>query len=47
MQLHDFVVEPDPDGGTLEASFSPDGQYVLSGIIWIAPQCVYINVCFF
>lgn len=31
VKLHEFILEPDPDGGTLEASFSPDGQFVLSG----------------
>lgn len=31
IKLHEFILERDPDGGTLEASFSTDGQYVLSG----------------
>ncbi|KAJ7545674.1 hypothetical protein O6H91_08G005500 [Diphasiastrum complanatum] len=30
-KLHGFTLEPNPDGGTLEASFSPDGQYIVSG----------------
>ncbi|EFJ21707.1 hypothetical protein SELMODRAFT_106264 [Selaginella moellendorffii] len=30
-QLHVHKLEPCPDGGTLEASFSPDGQVIISG----------------
>eukprot|EP00249_Psilotum_nudum_P006786 c20058_g1_i1 orf=75-1067(+) len=30
-KLHGFTLEPNPEGGTLEASFSPDGQFVISG----------------
>ena len=43
MQLHEFIVEPDPDGASLEASFSPDGQYILSGIILLLYNA-YMNV---
>ncbi|KAH7387381.1 hypothetical protein KP509_16G020200 [Ceratopteris richardii] len=30
-KLHGFTLEANPDGGVLEASFSPDGQFVVSG----------------
>ncbi|KAG0608340.1 hypothetical protein M758_8G098000 [Ceratodon purpureus] len=30
-KLHDFTLEPNPDGGVLEASFSPDAQFVIAG----------------
>lgn len=31
VQLHGFTLEPNPTGDPLESSFSPDGQFVLSG----------------
>ncbi|KAI5062315.1 hypothetical protein GOP47_0022854 [Adiantum capillus-veneris] len=31
VKLHEYFVEPDPDGAAIEACFSPDGQYILSG----------------
>ncbi|XP_024404060.1 protein ANTHESIS POMOTING FACTOR 1 [Physcomitrium patens] len=30
-KLHGFSLEPNPDGGVLEASFSPDAQFVIAG----------------
>lgn len=30
-KLHGFTLEANPEGGVLEASFSPDGQFVISG----------------
>lgn len=30
-KLHGFTLEPNPDGGVLEASFSPDAQFVIAG----------------
>ncbi|KAH7282126.1 hypothetical protein KP509_35G013500 [Ceratopteris richardii] len=30
-KLYEYFVEPDPDGTAIEACFSPDGQYILSG----------------
>ena len=33
LQLHGFTLEANPEGGTLEASFSPDGQFVISGLL--------------
>lgn len=30
-QLHGFTLEPNPNGGVLEASFSPDAQFVTAG----------------
>ncbi|CAM6017674.1 unnamed protein product [Sphagnum balticum] len=30
-KMQGFTLEPNPDGGTLEASFSPDAQFVISG----------------
>ncbi|MCO5592918.1 hypothetical protein L7F22_046922 [Adiantum nelumboides] len=31
VKLREYFVEPDPEGAAIEACFSPDGQYILSG----------------
>lgn len=31
VQLHTFELQPVEGGGTLEASFSPNGQFIVSG----------------
>lgn len=41
VQLHCFTLEPNPDGGVLEASFSPDAQFVIAGTFKSHPQIVF------
>jgi COMPASS component SWD2 len=42
-KMQGFTLEPNPDGGTLEASFSPDAQFVISGLFHVDCQSL-LNV---
>lgn len=41
-QIHGFTLEPNPDGGVLEASFSPDAQFVIAGML---PLTFHVSCC--